>query len=332
MKIRIICIVLAAALLILACKSERFVQACRAEVTTVIGGLTEPRSVTLSPSGMLHVAESGTAESGGRISRIEPGGVLVPVVTGLPFFLHGTEGHSGTGMAFRGSELYGVQGTGPLPLGGSIFRVAADGEAMPIAEIVKLLRGGSGRPPFPSNPFGVTYHGERDRFYVTDSAANAVISVTPAGEMSMVFEWDVQSVPTGISMGPDGDLYVALFSPFPHHAATGQIVRLTPEGLMETSVPGLTMPIGVAFDPSGAMYVLQFSNGFDLTGPGGYAPASGRLLRVRELGFEVLLEGLQFPTGLAIGSEGEIYVTLGGGLAAPGAGSVLRLNNCPIQG
>ena len=307
-------------------------QTCHVEVTTVIEGLIEPRSLALSPSGLLHIAESGTAESGGRISRMGPDGILVPIVTGLPFFVHGTEGHSGTGMAFRDSDLYGVQGTGPAPLGGSVFRVDADHKAKPIAEIVTLLRRGSGRPPFASNPFGITYHGERNLFYITDSAANAVISVNPAGEMRLIYEWDEQTVPTGITVGPDGDLYVALFSPAPHHPATGQVVRLTPDGLIEQSITGLTMPIGVAFGPAGAAYVLEFSNGFDPTEPAGYLPDGGRLLRVRELGFEILLKGLLFPTGLAIGPQGEIYVTVGGGLAAPGAGGVLRVSDCPAQG
>ena len=65
----------------------------------------------------------------------------------------------------------------------------------------------------------------------------------------------------GLTAGPDGNLYVAQFSPAPYTAGTGRIDRVTPAGKVEEGVVrGLTTPIDVAFAPDGTMYVLQYAS------------------------------------------------------------------------
>lgn len=176
----------------------------------------------------------------------------------------------------------------------------------------------------------MTYEPVRDRFYVVDSGANAVYSITPAGEIELLFEWNNDPVPTGIALGPDGNLYVTLFTPVPYKTGAGSVVRLTPDGTAETVQDGLTTPIAVAFDGQGAMYVLELSQGFDPTGAESlFKRDSGRLLKFENGKRTVVLDRLSYPTGLAMSPSGDIYITHNGAMSAPGAGSVLKFKPCP---
>ena len=144
--------------------------------------------------------------------------------------------------------------------------------------------------------------------------------MTLAGASEVVFQWTDNPVPTGIALGPEGDLYVALFTHLPYETGTGSIVRVAPEGAVAV-VTGLTTPIDVGFDLEGRMYVLEFSGGYDPRGPEGlFKPDSGRLLRIDESRREILLDGLAFPTRMFFAPAGELYLVHAGALSAPGAG------------
>jgi hypothetical protein len=104
---------------------------------------------------------------------------------------------------------------------------------------------------------------------------------------------------------------------------------MTPTGEVSEVVSDLTTPIGVAFDAAGTMCIHEFSGGIDPDGPELFGQESGRLLRVGNSGNEAILDGLAFPTGLAVAAASTIYVTDRGGLSAPDTGVVLRLEPCP---
>ena len=176
--------------------------------------------------------------------------------------------------------------------------------------------------------FALAYAPDTDLFYVVDSGANAVYSITPAGVSEVAFQWTDNPVPTGIAIGPEGDLYVALFTHLPYETGAGSIVRVAPDGAAAV-VTSLTTPIDVGFDSDGRMYVLEFSGGYDPRGPEGlFKPDSGRLLRIDQSKREVLLDGLSFPTRMFFSPTGELYLVHGGALSASGVGSVLKLTPC----
>ena len=79
------------------------------------------------------------------------------------------------------------------------------------------------------------------------------------------------------------------------------------------------MIVDLAFDDDGTLYVLQFATGpVFFTGP-------GELIRIAPDGSRsVVLGGLNFPTSLAVGVDGALYVTNRG--IAPGLGEVLRIS------
>ena len=267
--------------------------------------------------------------------RIEEDGAATAVVAGLPIFLHGIEERLGvTDVAFRGGELFVLQGYAESPLGSSLIRWSGDGRLQVVANLQDVLqhrfKPSESDPyePVFSNPFALAYSAEDDRFYVVDSGANTVYSIAPDGMAEVVFQWTNNPVPTGIAIGPEGDLYVALFTHLPYDTGAGSIVRIGPDGATAV-LTGLTTPIDVGFDLEERMYVLEFSGGYDPRGPEGlFKPDSGRLLRIDASKREVLLDGLSFPTRMFFGPTGELHVVHAGALSAPGAGGVMKVTPC----
>jgi hypothetical protein len=293
--------------------------------TVVAAGLTAPRQLALGPNGSLYVAEVGTESAGGSIARIQAGHVET-VTSGLPYVAYGGDEEVGTsGLALRGDAMYVVQGEGGGDLGGKLLRVYPRQRATePIADLLgfQRTRHPAARPP-ESNPYAVLYDASTDAFDVVDSAANDLLQVTPAGAIRVLAQWSNDDVPTGLARGPDGDLYVALFSPYPYRVGSGHVDRVRPDGTIQTAAAGLTTPIGVAFDRDGAMYVLQFAGGYRDRAPIGFIPNSGSILRVTERGAETVVDGLPFPTAILAGRAGGIVlVSLRGALSAPGSGSI----------
>ncbi|HEV8635484.1 MAG TPA: hypothetical protein VG370_14755 [Chloroflexota bacterium] len=112
---------------------------CATRSATVASGLTHPRGIARGPAAFdarigrtLYVAEAGTEELGGRISRIDQQGRPVPVATGLPHSLNaGTEDVGPAGLAFRGDELYLAQGEASGDLASALLRIPAAGRGAP---------------------------------------------------------------------------------------------------------------------------------------------------------------------------------------------------------
>lgn len=160
-----------------------------------------------------------------------------------------------------------------------------------------------------------------------DVPAPPFLGLPPGAMMPM------QAVPTSVAAGPDGALYVGQLTGFPFPAGAANVYRVPAEGgEPEVFASGFTNVIGVAFDATGRLHVLQIGNGF--AGPGGPPLlAPGRLIRVEADGSRtVLYENLYYPGGLAIGPDGAAYVTnnsiVPGPIpgAFPDGGQVLRIS------
>ncbi|WP_165249574.1 ScyD/ScyE family protein [Paludisphaera soli] len=290
----------------------------------------------------------------GAISRLR-NGVQERITTGLPS-LAPAGGGGATGLqdlSFNSKgELYGVIGLGADPtlrsqLGsagdgfGLLVRIPLDGG--PLTTIANLADYEESQNPdgglLDTNPFGVVALPDGS-FVVTDAGANAVVRVTDQGVVSTLavlpprdnplpFGPPVyQAVPTGAVLGPDGGIYFGELTggPFPPGAAN--IYRLDPvTGLLTLAHDGFTNLMDLAFGPDGALYALQLSaNG--LASPDG--PVPGLLTRIDPATGErtvIARDGLVFPTSVAFGPDGAIYVTNMG--TAPGQGQVLRIAAVP---
>jgi hypothetical protein len=174
-------------------------------------------------------------------------------------------------------------------------------------------------PPHETNAHSVL--AGRHGVFAIDAGSNTLFGIDWRGRLKVLHVFDkvrlpdgtsIDAVPTNMVFGPDGALYVSTLTgvPFPEGAAT--VWRL--DGVHATPyATGLTAAIDLAFGPDGSLYVVEMRSVIGL---------SGRVLRIAPNGTRaVVADGLDFPTGIAMGHRA-FYVTNHG--TSPGIGEVLR--------
>jgi hypothetical protein len=176
---------------------------------------------------------------------------------------------------------------------------------------------------------------------VTDAGANAVLGVSEQGVITTLAALPprsnpllpfgpptYQAVPTGIALGPDGAAYFGELTGFPFPPGAANIYRIDPvTGQMTLIRDGFTNLMDLTFGPDGALYALQLTTD-GLASPTG--PGPGVLSRIDLLnGTRTVIasDGLTFPTAMAFGPDGAIYVSNLG--ASAGEGQVLRIASVP---
>jgi len=294
----------------------------------------------------------------GAISRILPEGGFVRVVTGLPSLVlpDGTSEGGPVDVSFLGTAAIVSMSWGGNPalraaLGpkgymfGSLLQVTPGGTYKVLAdvsahEVAENPAGGN----VDSNPYSVL--AQPGRRIVADAGANALIEVRPNGRtrtFSLIpflpavppIPAPREPVPTSVTEGPDGALYVGELTSFPFWPGTASVMRVASDGsAVEAYVSGLTAVVDLAFDAGGALYVLEIARGqvgpFPPPPPPNPGLGIGRLLRKCPGGTpEVLLSGLTFAAGVAIGPDGAAYLT--NFSTSSTAGEVLRLAVAPCQ-
>jgi 3-deoxy-D-arabino-heptulosonate 7-phosphate (DAHP) synthase len=58
---------------------------------------------------------------------------------------------------------------------------------------------------------------------------------------------------------------------------------------------------------------------------GGPAPATGAVLQIQGSHRTLIASGLNFPTGITVGPDGNLYVSVNGLGGPPGAGQIVRI-------
>jgi sugar lactone lactonase YvrE len=179
---------------------------------------------------------------------------------------------------------------------------------------------------------GITVH--EDRIFVDEfRVGGRVLELYPDGRAPRIIATDLV-LPNALAYGPDDQLYFPL-------VATGQIGRVpVAGGAVEIFAAGLDLPTAVKFDPRGRLLVVQSGGGsvtcYDLPSRIGHTIgllrpgidnlafstagdlyvsnfADGGISRLDAHGAEhVLIErGLLGPFGLAVGTEGTVFVADG---------------------
>jgi hypothetical protein len=131
---------------------------------------------------------------------------------------------------------------------------------------------------------------------------------------------EMDFVPTSVTRGPKGALYVGQLTGFPFPVGGAKVYRIVPGKGPKVVARGFTNIIDIAFDEKGTLYVLEiFKNGLLSGDP------TGALIRVGKHGkkHEVMSEGLITPGGLVI-HKGDAYVSNCGTCA--GGGEVLKID------
>lgn len=303
----------------------------RPKIETVLTGLSNPRGLAFDDLGRLHVAEAGTPEQPGRIVRVEAAGNLTEVASGFPLAqnpMANGEDVGVSGLAFAGSDLYTVTGQGLHDYSSFLFRIPAGGQSRPFARLWKRNRPDLPNQDSGTNPFDITIQPGTGAIFVSDAAGNQIFKLGRDGGEYEVYAQMADErggpVPTGIAFGPDGRLYVTIFSTFPHDRGTGSLVAVGANGQVEQVLGGLTLPIDVAFDRAGAMYVLEFAAELERLPAQRFKPRSGRVLRIEQGIPTVVVDGLNYPVSITFGPDGYAYVVTGGAFEAAGKGGVVR--------
>lgn len=328
----------------------------------IASGLSNPRGIAFAPNGALYVAEAGIGGPGpcvrspsqpaqrcygetGAITRIKPEGGFERILSGLPSLaLPGGFAEGGVAdLSFLGTSMYATFGWGGDPanraelgdLGkvfGTTWHVSPSGRYQVIADVAahETANNPAGGP-VDSNTYGIlALPGRR---IVADAGANALIELHASGHtrtLRVIPPISVpatrESVPTSVALGPDGALYVGELTGFPFFAGAASVLRLASDGSsLETFASGFTAIVDIAFDNGGALYVLEIARGqstpFPPPNPG---LGAGRLKRkCPGETATVVLDGLLFPAGVAIGPDDAAYVTNRSTLGT--TGEVLRL-------
>ncbi len=124
-------------------------------------------------------------------------------------------------------------------------------------------------------------------------------------------------MPTGVAVR-DGAYFVSELTGFPFQVGAARVHRVVPGKPAHVYATGLTNAIDLDFGPGGTLYVLEIAHNSLLA----EAPV-GALMKIRPgQAPEVVLDGLNFPTGLTI-RGGDAYLTDCG--ICPGGGRVLRV-------
>lgn len=182
-----------------------------------------------------------------------------------------------------------------------------------------------------SNPFGVL--ADAGGVIVADAGANAFVRRAANGELSTFAAFSNNTtvpgpgcppaatrdfVPTSITIGPDGAYYLGHLNGLKILAGSSNVWRMERGGEPEIFRSGFTWIISLAFDPNGNLYVLQYSDGPTTADP-------GSLIRVTPDGVATkVVTGLQHPGGVAVDSDGAVYISMVPGKNFKGDGEVRR--------
>jgi hypothetical protein len=309
----------------------------------VASGLDNPRGMEWA-HGRLLIAESGTGNSTtgptrqctpgifaeticaartGAVTEVTRSGRQRRIAEGLPSianpdgsFAYGPSDVSTNGVAVYVSiggpgepEWRGTKLTAPFTRKfGTVQLLRGRHASITVADISEFTEANDpDGDPIESNTQSVL--AGRGSLYAADSAGNTLLQIGKRGEVVSRHVFDdvvlrngmtTDAVPTNLTFGPDGAVYVSTLTGFPFEAGLATIWRW--DGQQATPyATGLTTAVDLAFGPDGSLYVVEMG------GVNGLPP--GRVRKIATDGSRsVVADGLDFPTGIAIG-DGKLFVT-----------------------
>jgi len=276
-------------------------------------------------------------------------------ITGLPSLARQDNYEDATGLnklTFNGSgQLMGVfgneGGARPIPgpkgqwFGQTVSINLAGSTVTPLANITAFEVSNNPHPTaVDSNPWDLVVSGSDT--YVTDAAGNSLVKADSANQVSLVHVFPnknvdipanappflgypgvlpAQTVPTGLTIGPDGALYIAQLSGVPFAPGSADVFRYDFVNPVTTFASGFSNLVDIAAGPDNSLYLLQYRKDF-------WASTPGSILKLGLDGsVETLFSGLTNPTALAVAPDGTIYVTNNGNVVN---GELLQLKSQPV--
>jgi hypothetical protein len=201
------------------------------------------------------------------------------------------------------------------------------------------------RGPLDSNPYGL-FGRARGGIVVTDAGGNDLLRVSGGDDEDEDGDGDgasistlavfpsrsttpphaaclgfpaTDSVPTSVTVGPDGAYYVGELTGVPFCAANANVYRVVAGQAPAVYCGGFTTITDQTWGPDGKLYVLQHSNG-----PVFFA-TPGNIVRVEsDCSKTVVSPPLNRPGSLAFGPDGKLYVSINANQVA--TGQVVRID------
>ena len=323
-------------------------------------GLDSPRGLAFGPDGYLYVAEGGRGgtattvgdcpqipppvgpNTGGmtaRISKIGANGVRTTVADGLPSS-QSTERSGGlvsgvADVAFVGGTLYAlVSGAGcSHGLAGTangVYRIGANGSSELLADLgAYRATTRVANPDLSDDEYDGTWYSmvEVDgELYTIEPNHGELIGVALDGRVTRIVDISASQghiVPTALAYRSDVDaFFVGNLGRLPAAPGSAKVLRIGRDGSVAEWATGMMTILGLAFDPLGALYVLENTVSDEPSRP---RPNAGQIVRLHDGGSIVTVaSGLMLPTALTMGPDAALYVsTFGFGPA--GSGAILRL-------
>jgi hypothetical protein len=305
---------------------------------------------TLAPAGLggdCSVGATGPGDyigsrTGSRILRIDASGDVTTFVDDLPSST-GTAVPSNGGVAdvaFIGDTMYAIyagagcsHGVPSIP--NAVVRIERDRTPTIIADLGAFQRAhpvAHATDPITGDfePDGTWYSmiAVRGALYAVEPNHGEVDKITPDGKITRVIDVSASQghvVPTVIA--DHGVFYVSNLGQFDlGQLNTQDVLHITPSGQIKVVATGLSKVLGLVFDKHDRLYVLETSYSTDSPGP---VPATGRLIRILPNGQQQVLidstpdDPLFFPTGIALGPDGALYISNFG--FGPPAGQILKV-------
>lgn len=288
-------------------------------------GLLNPIGMAQLPDGPLLVAEMGTGagDNSAGVTLITTEGSIGRLISGIPSTRDSGDlaGAPLVAIAPDGRTLYighfNATHLWTMPLDGNLdlpevaLTTAVLDTAMFPQIIDQLI-----------NPFDIAFD-ETGSPLVTDASMNGVARPNAEGKTHFIHLFPrlpdptdgkrtIDAVPTGIARLGE-EFLVTLTGGCPFPVGGGQLVAVKQTGQTRPLLTGLNMPIDVAVDENGRIWLLefaQFRQGGDCFAGGDYIEGSGRLSYLANNGQrQPVITGLNTPGAFLIAADGTIFIT-----------------------
>jgi hypothetical protein len=288
-----------------------------------------------------------------RISKINPqSGSRTTVIDGLPSSQTAAAASfvSGVGdISFLDGHLYALLSGAGCSHGlagteNALLRIDTSAHtATKVADLSAFLKAHPGAHPDPGDyePEGTWYSlvTSEGLLYAVEPNHQVIETITPGGQVKQFLDMSVKYPgdsdwrgPTGMVRSEDNFYFVNL-NPFKPTSldqngnGRASLWKLSEHGRLTELTSGLTAALGVAVH-DGSIYALEAFTGTFAPTP--TAPSTGKVVRLNKHGgWDTVVSGLNFPTAMTFGTDGNLYISNNGfvpGLPASTDGQVVRVH------